>query len=266
MANALFMQATMELINTASYISWKLPKNTTIVLTTNPDDSEYSVSQLDNAQKTRFVNFNLKLSVKDWASWAEFNDIESRCINFELLYGEELFKKHNGVQTINPRSYTTFCKAISGIKDWGDERALPLILNISKGCFLNDKDNVVGSLFTTFISQKLDRLVQPSDMLMQKWETVEPRIHDCVYDGNTFKTEIASILAIRLLNYILLYFSQSGTKQNIVQDRLLDIIDNPRKLFSDDLLFHIIKTVIGKYPSKTTKLLLNSKIRSKIIL
>ena len=46
------MQATMELINTASYISWKLPKNTTVVLTTNPDDGEFSVSSLDNAQKT----------------------------------------------------------------------------------------------------------------------------------------------------------------------------------------------------------------------
>ena len=88
------MQATMELINTASYISWKLPKNTTVVLTTNPDDGEFSVTSLDTAQKTRFVNFNLKLNVEDWASWAEFNNIDSRCINFELLYGEEIFKKH----------------------------------------------------------------------------------------------------------------------------------------------------------------------------
>ena len=77
-ANPLFMQATMELINTASYVGWKLPKNTTIVLTTNPDDSSYSVSQLDNAQKTRFVNFNIKLDVNDWASWAEFNSIDNR--------------------------------------------------------------------------------------------------------------------------------------------------------------------------------------------
>lgn len=51
-ANPLFMQATMELINTASYMSWSLPKNTSIVLTSNPDDGSYSVSQLDNAQKT----------------------------------------------------------------------------------------------------------------------------------------------------------------------------------------------------------------------
>ena len=264
-ANSLFMQATMELINTASYISWKLPKNTNIVLTSNPDDGEYSVTALDNAQKTRFVNFNLKLNIDDWASWAEFNQIDSRAINFCLLYGSEIFKKHNGVQTINPRSYTTFCKAISGIPNWDDEKSLALILNISKGCFLNDKDNVVGTLFTTFIAQKLDKLIQPKDMLMQKWETVEPKIHSCVYDGEQFKPEIASILAIRLLNYMLYYFSQSGVKESVVQDRLLDFIDNKRKLFSDDLLFHVIKTVIAKYPAKTTKLMLNSKIRNKIV-
>lgn len=264
-ANALFMQATMELINEGKYISWNLPKNTSIVLTSNPDDGSYSVSTLDNAQKTRFINFNLKLNVEDWAAWAEFNGIDSRCINFELLYGEEIFKKHNGVQTINPRAYTTFCKAISGIKDWTDDKSLALILNISKGCFLNDKNNVVGGLFTTFISMKLDKLVAPKDMLMQKWETVEPKIHDCVYDGDRMKTEIASILAIRLLNYIMFYFSQSGAKQDVVQDRLLEFIENERKLFSDDLLFYIIKTVIGKYPAKTTKLLINSKIRSKVI-
>ena len=186
-------------------------------------------------------------------------------INFELLYGEEIFKKHNQVQTINPRAYTTFCKAISGISDWNDDKALALILNISKGCFLNDKDNVVGNLFTTFISMKLDKLIAPKDMLMQKWETVEPKIHDCVYEGERMKTEIASILAIRLLNYIMFYFSQNGAKQSIVEDRLLDFIENPRKLFSDDLLFHVIKTIIGKYPGKTTKLLINSKIRSKVM-
>lgn len=264
-ANALFQQAIMELINTASYISWKLPKNTSIVLTSNPDDGSYNVESLDNAQKTRYVTFNLKLSVNDWASWAEFNQVDNRAINFCLLYGDEIFKKHNNVQTINPRAYTTFCKAISGIKDWNDDSSLALILNISKGCFLNDKDNVVGTLFTTFIAQKLDKLVNPEDMLKQKWETVEPKIHDCVYDGKKFKTEIASILALRLLNYIMFYFSQSGAKQDVVQDRLLDFIENPRKLFSDDLLFHIIKTVIGKYPAKTTKLLINSKIRSKVI-
>lgn len=46
------MQASMEIINTASYISWNLPKYTSIVLTSNPDDGQFSVTSLDNAQKT----------------------------------------------------------------------------------------------------------------------------------------------------------------------------------------------------------------------
>jgi hypothetical protein len=265
-ANPLFMQAVMELINTCSYISWKLPKNTSLCLTSNPDDGSYSVTSLDSAQKTRMVTFNLKMNVEDWANWAEFNKVDNRAINFCLLYGDEIFKKHNNVHTINPRAYTTFCNAISGIKDWSNDNSLALILNLSKGCFLDDKDNVVGTLFTTFIAQKLDRLVAPKDMLMQKWEIVEPKIYSCVHEGDCFRPEIASILAIRLLNYILFYFSQPGVKENVVQDRLLEFIENDRKLLSDDLLFHVIKTVINKYPARTGKLMLNSKIRSKIII
>jgi hypothetical protein len=85
-----------------------------------------------------------------------------------------------------------------------------------------------------------------------------------VYDNGRMRTEIASILAIRLLNYIMFYYSQKGVKESVVENRLLDFINNPRKLFSDDLLFHIIKTVVGKYPAKTTKLLINSTIRNKV--
>ena len=51
-ANQLIIQAIMELINTGSYMSWKLPKYINIVLTSNPDDGNYSVSTLDNAQKS----------------------------------------------------------------------------------------------------------------------------------------------------------------------------------------------------------------------
>lgn len=213
----------------------------------------------------RFINFNLKLDIYDWAEWAEFSQVDSRCINFCLNYGEELFRKHNGIQTINPRAYTTFCKAISGVKDWEDADSLALILNISKGCFLNDEDNLVGTMFTTFVSQKLDKLVSPEDMLKQKWETVENRIHDCVYDGDKFRPEIASILTTRLLNYIMYYFSQKGSKESLVQDRLLEIVNNKRKLFSEDLLFHAIKTIIAKYPARTNKLILNPQIRSIIV-
>ena len=263
--NSLFQQAIMELINTGSYISWQLPKKTCIVLTSNPDDGEYNVESLDSAQKTRMVTFGIKLDVKDWAKWAE-GKVDGRAVNFALLYGNEIFGKHNGVQTVNPRAYTTFCKAIRGIKNWSSDDALGLILNISKGCFLDDKNNTVGTLFTTFISQKLDKLVQPEQMLKDKWEEVEEKIHDCVYEDGRFRTDVASILALRLLNYTIFYFSQKNSKSDVVQNRILDIVNNQRKLFSDDLLFHYIKTIVNKFPTRTNKLLLNDKIRKKGII
>lgn len=234
--------------------------------TSNPDNGLYNVSSLDSAFLTRFINFNVKLNVEDWATWAEFNQIDGRCINFCLTYGEELFKKHNGIQTINPRAYTTFCKAIGGVKDWQDENSLALILNISKGCFLNDTDNVVGTMFTTFVSQKLDKLISPKDMLLESWKTVEPKIQNCVYDGDKYHPEIASILATRLLNYIMYYFSQKGFKSSVVTDRLLELLDSSKKLLSEDLYFHVVKSVVARYPKETSKLLLRPEIRKRIMI
>lgn len=266
-SSSMFMQATMEIINTASYISWNLPKYTSIILSSNPDDGAYSVSSLDNAQKTRFINFNVKLDIEEWAKWAEGANIDSRAINFELLYGNEIFKKHHNVQTVNPRSYTTFCKAISGLKDWSNPDTLALILQISKGCFLNDKDNIIGNLFTTFIANKLDKLIQPKDMVELKWETLEPKMKDCVYDNGTFRPEIASVLTIRFMNYILHKFSiKGGIKESVVYDRILEIVDNEEMLFSEDLIFHLVKNLVSTYPGRTGKLLMNSKIRNKIVL
>lgn len=51
-ANSMFMQATMEIINSVNYISWKLPKYTSVVLSSNPDNGQFSVTSLDDAQKT----------------------------------------------------------------------------------------------------------------------------------------------------------------------------------------------------------------------
>ena len=266
-ANSMFMQATMEIINTASYISWKLPKYTSIVLSSNPDDGQFSVTSLDNAQKTRFINFNLKLNIEDWAKRAEEAEIDGRAINFELLYGDEIFKKHNNVQTVNPRSYTTFCKAISGLKDWNKPETLALILQISKGCFLNDKDNIIGNLFTTFIANKLDRLIQPKDMIELKWDTLEPKMKNCVYDNGQFRPEIASVLTIRFMNYVLhLFGTKGGIKESVVYDRILEIVENDEMLFSEDLIFHLVKSLVTKYPGRTGKLLMNAKIRNKIVL
>lgn len=264
-ANSLFMQATMELIQNGKYISWKLPENTTVVLSSNPDDGAYAVTSLDAAQRSRFINFPVKFSIDSWSQWAENQQLDGRVINFAISYSHELFESDKQLSTINPRSYTMFGNAISGIQNWQNSDSLAMILSISKGCF-NDPDNIVGSLFTTFVANNLDKLISPKDILLGKWDDIYPRIKKCVYDdqGN-FKPAVAAILQTRLLNYSMWYFDQRGNKTEPVQDRILEILNAPEMLFSEDILFNIIKTLCVKYPTRTNKWMLNTAIRKRIL-
>lgn len=266
-ANNLFMQAIMELINRGEYISWKLPKYTNIVCSSNPDNGEYNVSSLDEAQKSRMINFNVKLDMLNWAEWAENNNIDGRAINFALMYKDEIFVKKNDVQIVNPRSYTTFCKAINCIKDWDKPVNLSLILQISKGCFLNDPNNIVGNLFTTFINNKLDKLIQPKEMIKLTWDELSAKMEETVYVDGKYRTDIANILTTRFVNYVLhLLATKGGIKENDLFSRILEIIENPKVLFTEDLIFYLIKTLVSKYPGRTSSLLRNEKIRNKIIM
>ena len=83
-----FMQACMELIDKQEYVSWRLPRNWHVVLTTNPDNGDYYVTSLDNAQKTRFISIETKFDGPVWARWAENVGIDGRCINFLLMHPE----------------------------------------------------------------------------------------------------------------------------------------------------------------------------------
>lgn len=271
-ASEAILQASMEIINRQEYISWKLPKNTTVILTENPDNGKYNVSSIDEAQKSRYMRFNIKFSKDAWARFAENSQLDSRGINFLLSYSDEIMKENEQhMHPVNARNYTMFINTISGIEDWSKTDSLELILQIASGAFVDDKDNIIGSLFTTFIANKLDKLISPEDLLLKPWEVVKPKIKDCVYDSNgNYRPDIAGILHTRLLNYCIYYFGQKGSKTDVVQDRLLKLIecdDNPdeESLFSSEFLFDIIKTLIKQFPSKTNKFMLNSKIRNKVL-
>lgn len=72
------MQAIMEIINRQEYISWKFPKNTTLILTENPDNGTYNTSSMDEAQKSRYMRFDLKFDVNCWSRFAENTQIDGR--------------------------------------------------------------------------------------------------------------------------------------------------------------------------------------------
>ena len=262
--NSIIMQSVLELINLGKYISWNLPPYTHIILSSNPDNGSYQVTGLDPAMQSRMVNFPIKFDIHGWARWAENARMDDRAVNFALMYSSEIFEQGNN-QTINPRSYTTFCNAISGLKDWSDTKTLAMILNIAKGCF-DDKENVVGNLFTMFIANKLDKLVEPEKMLMGAWDTVKERVKECVYTENgNYRPDIASVLSTRLLNYISYYFDQKGSKADIVQKRLLEFIDSDEMLFSEDLIYNTVKQLATNYAAKMNRVIIHPKIRKKLL-
>jgi hypothetical protein len=267
-SSQMLVQATMELINTGKYVSWSLPKYTTVVLTANPDNGEFNVCSLDAAQKDRFVEFDLQFDIDAWVKWAEGAGIDNRAINFAYSNSQELFFEKNGVTIATPRGFVTFCKSIMSIKDW--QRDLPTLVLISDGCFC-DKDNAVGKIFTTFISSGYDKLISPKEIFTQSWETVKGKLLDALYgekdnDGKrgSFNIPVGSMLSTRIVNYVDNYFNTKGYESGPIVERLTEMFED--HLFTEDLMFHILKTSISNHPKQLAKLMQNPEITKNIVL
>lgn len=250
-----FIQACMELIDRQEYISWKLPKDWHIFLTSNPDNGEYTVNSIDMAQKTRYVSVEMKFNAKEWAKWAEGEGIDGRCINFMLMYGQEIVDKQDRA---NPRSLVTFFNAISGIKNF--EAELPLIRMIGDGSIGAE----VSGMFTAFINQRLDKLITPEYIMETKdFEKVIKAVEECAghpkKDG--YKPAVASVLTTRLINYSLNYAKNEPIKDAYIE-RITDIVK--KDLFGVDLCFNLVKQIYAGN-DKFKKLALNATVAKIVV-
>ena len=269
-ATPVFLNAMMDLILEQKYVSWSLPKKTMICLTTNPDNGNYNVSASDSAQEGRYLNFTINFNLDDWGQWAEKNGIDGRAINFALSYGDELFKMdEEGNSIADPRSFVMFANMISGIKNWDTEESLRFINNVAKGCF-HDDQNRFGAMFTAFIRNKMHLLMQPKQMLLGGWDTVRTKLESTLYDSNEdYRADIASVLERRFSNYVHVWLdSDEDTPIKIVKDRILDFIRNEKtgkRLFNEDLFYHMIKTITSSHKGQTGKLMFEPEIAAKII-
>lgn len=246
-ASEKFIQATMTLLENQSYNNWKLPEGSFILLTSNPDNGEYSVSALDNAQKTRVINVNYKFNAEVWARWAEGTGIDGRCINFLLLHPELLEKNKD----INARTVTMFFNSLMSINDFSTE--LPLIQQLGEGTTSPE----FALMFTTFINNKLDKLVTPKDMLLHENEAyVVGEIRSCIGVGPQYRADIASVLATRLINYTVSYAENNTITQKIT-DRLIRYSTDD--IFTNDLKYIIVRKILNSN-KKFQKLMLNADV------
>ena len=245
-ADMRFIQAVMELVDRQQYISWSLPKDWHIILTSNPDNGDYMVNSIDSAQKTRYITANLKFDVDVWARWAEESGIDSRCINFLLLHPELV------TQETNARSITAFFNSISSIEKFEDE--LTLIQMIGEGSV----GDAFASMFTTFINNKLDKLVTPKDLLTHDSEQhILGELRSCIGEGESYRADIASTLATRLANYSVVYSKENTVNQKIT-DRLIALCT--KDYFTDDLKYLVVRTIFNGNKQKFNKMMMNPDI------
>jgi len=245
-ADMRFIQAVMELVDRQQYISWSLPKDWHIILTSNPDNGDYMVNSIDSAQKTRYITANLKFDVNVWARWAEEAGIDTRCINFLLLNPELV------TQETNARSITAFFNAISSFESFEDN--LTMIQMIGEGSV----GDAFASMFTTFINNKLDKLVTPKDLLTHDNEQyILGELKGCIGEGDSYRADIASTLATRLANYAVVYSKENTVNQKIT-DRLIALCT--KDYFTNDLKYLVVRTIFNGNKQKFNKMMMNPEI------
>jgi hypothetical protein len=245
-ADVRFIQAVMELVDRQTYISWSLPKDWHIILTANPDNGDYMVNSVDSAQKTRYITANLKFDVNVWARWAEEAGIDTRCINFLLLHPELV------TQETNARSITTFFNAISSFDNFEDN--LSMVQMIGEGSV----GDTFASMFTTFINNKLDKLVTPKDLLTHENESyILGELRGCIGKDDAYRADIASTLATRLGNYAVVYSKENTVTQKIT-DRLIALCT--KDYFTNDLKYLIVRTIFNGNKQKFNKMMMNPDI------
>jgi len=245
-ADQRFMQATMEILDRQEYVSWKLPKNWHVILTTNPDNGDYNVTSLDVAQKTRFISVELKYDVNVWAKWAETASIDGRCINFMLMHPELV------TQSVNPRAITTFFNAISSVPKFEDD--LPLIQMIGEGSVGTD----FSSMFTMFINNKLDKIISPEDILTKDEQYVMNTLVNAVGKDDNFRADISSVIATRLINYSL-NLAEKGSVNKAIIDRI-GKLSTECDAFTNDLRYYIIKEIVNGNKVKFGQLMMNQNV------
>lgn len=247
-ADIRFIQAVMELVDRQEYISWKLPKDWHIILTANPDDGEYLVNSIDVAQRTRFVSTGLKWSHERWAEWAETQGIDTRCINFMLMHPEVVNER------VNPRSVTTFFNCISSFDEFTDK--LPMIQMIGEGSVGPE----VATLFTQFINNRLDKLVNPKDILFDDDAAkITNSIINSTGKDDDFRGDIASVITTRIINFAL-HFAETNTISPNIINRLRLLINDDR-LFTDDLKYIIVRRLLNGNKLKFQKMLTDPKVQ-----
>jgi hypothetical protein len=255
------MQACMTLVEEYRYGSWELPKNSIIMLTTNPDNGEYSVASLDTAQKTRMRYVEMIFDTEAWARWAESVGMDGRCINFVLNNPELFHDKHDGIgggKDYNARIMTKFFNDIGCLPDFKSS------LEYVKIC----GDGSVGEQFTntfiTFIHNRLDQLPSPQQLLEASMESAIKMLGQVCGNYKTrdgYQPATASIMASRIANYAI--YGQHERWGKAENDKVIALMLSD--CFADDLKLFMTQKFMSEDAKKQSHKLSTISLHPEIV-
>ena len=217
------LRGIMQLLQNYELTSWTLPKGWQIVLTANPDGGDYSVTPMDDAMLTRMMHITMQFDIKEWAKWAEKNQVDRRGINFILSYPELI---HSGERT-TPRSLVQFFQSIEHIEDL--EENIGIVQILADSCL----DKEAAAAFIAFVRDKLGRLPSPLDIM--NTSDFEKDIQEPIWEmvnRTTLRVDLLSTLCTRLVNYLLVNDVKPSFAQNknIKSFMLMNFIPNDLRL------------------------------------
>lgn len=182
------LRGLMQLLQRGELVSWSLPSKWQIVVTANPETGDYSVTPMDDAMLTRMLHVTMAFDAKAWASWAVASGVDVRGVNFVLTYPEIV----TGART-TPRSLTQFFDQIADISDLRSDRELVHALAMSA------LDDVTATAFLSFVSDGLETLVEPHEILDAKSFTdVGTRLDALATDQHGVRIDRLNTIAVRL--------------------------------------------------------------------
>ncbi len=181
------LRGIMQLLQRSELVSWSLPPRWHIVVTANPEGSDYSVTPLDDAMLTRMLHVSMEFEHQVWARWAIDAGVDERGIAFVLTYPEIV----TGSRT-TPRSLTHFFEQISPIDDlranWDHVHALAL----------SALDHEAATAFMSFVNDGLNELVSPAEILDGDWSETAERIRSLAMDADGVRLDRLNAMTVRL--------------------------------------------------------------------
>jgi len=197
-ANLRVLKACMPLFQTYSTIGWKLPKGCHIVLTANPGQQDYQVTELDPAILTRMRHVTFGFDIKEWINWADEEGLDKNVLGFCAYYPEMMF----GKLLTNPRTITEAFRMIqsSGIDLNVMMESRENIKNI-KNIMNMLLDNEFTDSFATYMLSGERVFLSPEDILTAP-EFSKEKIKKLI-SKDVLRLDIISIISYRLLSAII---------------------------------------------------------------